>query len=185
MKAMSKWLEKPRLDLVIVPFDAEQSKGGAKGKFRELLRVEWDEKEKRPEAVAIGINPSTAHNGKSDTTITKLCRFLDMYGFRKLSMLNLYEDVSSTQLTGEEKIETDFNTKRQMFDEADMILVVWGYSKNKELERLKTQANQVLMDYSDKLYCIRTKSGKYPAHPSRMHYCWEIVPYAINEKRER
>lgn len=180
MKIIPKLVEKPRTNLKIEPFNADQKEYTGKGMTRESLCAKWDNSaNKQEKIVAIGINPSTAHNGKSDTTITKLCRFLDMHGFNNLSMLNLYEDVSSTQLKGE-KIETDFSTKRAIFNEADIILIVWGFDDKKDLKELKVNANEVLTDYSDKLYCIKNSNGKSPAHPSRMHYNWDIVPYIVN-----
>ena len=181
MEIIPKLFEKPRTDFKIEIFNAEQQECVGKGMIREFLCAKWDNSAKKQEKiVAIGINPSTAHNGKSDTTITKLCRFLDMHGFNKLSMLNLYEDVSSIQLKGE-KIKTDFNTKRAIFDEADIILIVWGYGENKELQTLKQNAKAVLADYKDKLYCIKNSKGKLPVHPSRMHYIWDMVHVNIDD----
>lgn len=179
MKIIPKLAKEPRTNLKIKPFNAEQNEYTGKGMTRESLCAEWDNANKQEKIVAIGINPSTAHNGKSDTTITKLCRFLDMHGFNNLSMLNLYENVSSTQLKGE-KIKTDFSTKRAIFDDADIILIVWGVNNKEELKKLKDNAKKVLTDYADKLYCIKNSKGKSPAHPSRLHYNWDIVSYDVN-----
>ena len=111
MKCIPKLSESPRTNLKIKPFNAERNYTD-NGMTRELLCAEWDnEFNKQEKVVAIGINPSNAHNGKSDNTITKLCRFIDMYGFNNLTMLNLYEDVSSVQIKGE-KCKTDFKEKR-------------------------------------------------------------------------
>lgn len=174
MKTMSKLFEKPRTNLKIEPYNADREYS-CNGMTRAALCAEWDNPHNRKEKiVAIGINPSTAQNGESDNTITKLCRFLDMYGFNNLSMLNLYEDVSSVQLKGEKSI-TDFKTKREVFNKADIILIVWGFDDTKDLKELKNNALEVLEDYADKLYCIETDSGKFPAHPSRMHYDWNII----------
>ncbi|MBQ8418124.1 MAG: DUF1643 domain-containing protein [Phascolarctobacterium sp.] len=181
MKSIPKILETPRINLKIIPFNADREYTD-NGMRRGLLCAEWDNSTNRKEKiVAIGINPSTAHNGKSDTTITKLCRFLDMHGFNNLIMLNLYEDVSSVQLKGS-KVATDFSTKREAFDEADIILIVWGFDDKKDLRELKNSALEVLEDYDDKLYCIATDSGKFPAHPSRMHYDWNIIK--MNDRPE-
>ena len=126
MEIIPKLVVQPRTNLKIELFNADRKEYTGKGMTREFLCAKWDNSaNKKEKIVAIGINPSTAYNGKSDTTITKLCRFLDMHGFNNLSMLNLYENVSSTQFKGE-KIETDFSSKRAIFNEADIILVVWG-----------------------------------------------------------
>lgn len=184
LKNLVKKIEKARTNLKIKPFNAERKVCSEKGMTRELLCAEWDNPFSRNEKiVAIGINPSMAHNGKSDNTITKLCRFLDMYGFDNLKMLNLYEDVSSVQLDGIEKNKTDFESKRAIFDDADIIVVVWGFDDKKDLRELKENANKVLVDYAEKLYCIENDDGKVPAHPSRMRYNWKLVPYVIRKKR--
>ncbi len=175
---IQKLSDDPRTDLIPKPFDAEQTQLPNIGTIRNILCVKWENSANKQETiVAIGINPSTAHTEKSDTTITKLCRFLDMYGFNNLTMLNLYENVSSTQLNSGEKKITDFNTKRKYLDDADIILIVWGVDDKKDLRLLKNNAKEVLKDYSKKLYCIETDSRKSPAHPSRLRYRWNIVPY--------
>lgn len=50
----------------------------------------------------------------------------------------------------------------------------------KDLKELKVNANEVLTDYSDKLFCVKNSDGKISAHPGRMHYDWDIVPYIVN-----
>ena len=183
MKMITKLKSNHRTDLKIILSNAEQKESDNKLLTRESLRAEWDNQQsKKEEIVAIGINPSTAHNGKSDNTITKLCRFLDMYGFDNLSMLNLYENVSSIQIK-DGKIITDFDTKRAIFENADIILIVWGYDNKKDLRELKANALKVLSDYSDKLYCIRNSNNKSPAHPSRMRYEWDIVPFDVKKQK--
>ncbi len=149
-------------------------------KIRESLHVEWENDIKRPEKIiAIGINPSTACDGESDTTMTKLCRFLDMYGFNNVSMLNLYESVSPEQIKINKATKTDFEKKRSVLDEADIVLLVWGVEGHLEG---KNDAAIVLNDYSEKLYCIKNQNGRYPAHPSRMSYKSELV--AIKSKKD-
>lgn len=183
MKSIPKILETPRTNLKIKPFNADREYTD-NGMRRGLLCAEWNNSTNRKEKiVAIGINPSTAHNGKSDTTITKLCRFLDMHGFNNLIMLNLYEDVSSVQLQSDiEKKGTDFRSKTKVFDDADIILIVWGTEDKKDLKDLKANACKVLENYADKLYCLETRIGSKPAHPSRLRYNWEIVPYLLKNR---
>lgn len=162
-----------RSDLNIIPYDAERKNMGNSGCIRENLSVKWNSISNRTEKiVAIGINPSTAENGKSDTTVTKLCRFLDQYGFNNVTMINLFESVSSDQNRIDQKTQTDFSKKRGLLDDADIILIVWGIDGHKEKKR---EAASILAEYADKLYCIRNQNGKYPAHPSRMSYTSTMV----------
>lgn len=121
--------------------------------------------------VAIGINPSTATTGKSDVTMTKLCKFLDLYGYDNVKMINLYSDVTP-KLTELKRIETDFEDERQNLEEADIILLVWGIDG---YEKRKQEAFDVLLDYKEKIYCIKNPKDSYPIHPSRMLYDSEII----------
>lgn len=162
-----------RKDLKIVPFNAKRKSVGNEC-IRESLSAKWDSGFQRDEKiVAIGINPSTAQDGESDVTMTRLCRFLDMYGFNNVTMLNLFESVSPDQKKINEGSKTNFNKKREILEAADTILLVWGIEGHKEV---KEEAMSVLIGYADKLYCIKNPKGKYPVHPSRMPYRSEIIP---------
>ncbi len=169
-----------RSELKVVPYNARRKETKEKGIIRELLCVEWDSGLNRTEKiVAIGINPSTAQDGESDMTMTKLCRFLDLYGFNNVTMLNLFESVSPEQSGIVKDARTNFHAKREIFDKADIILLVWGISGNR---KYKKEAAAVLTDYAEKLYCIRNQNGRYPAHPSRMSYQSEMM--AITSAKE-
>lgn len=168
-----------RTNVKIVPYNAQRKNIGNNCSIRESLSAKWDSGYNRIEKiVAIGLNPSTAHDGKSDMTITKLCRFLDMYGFNNVMMLNLNESVSSKQNGMNKTSKTDFNQKKDIFDEADIILLVWGVDGYKEEKR---KAMSVLSEYADKLYCIMNPKGKYPVHPSRMSYQSVLMPIKCSE----
>lgn len=163
-----------RSKLEIVPNTGQRNEVENKGIIRETLCVEWNsDLNKAEKVVAIGINPSTAQEGESDTTMTKLCRFLDMYGFNNVTMLNLFESVSPDQSKILKTTRTDFNKKREIFDAADIILLVWGIDGHRKCKR---ETVAVLADYAEKLYYIRNQNGRYPAHPSRMSYQSEIMP---------
>ena len=172
-KVYSKVKADCRTNFAIKPYNAKRKELENKGCIRESLSVKWDSDSNRTEKiVAIGINPSTAQNGESDVTMTKLCRFLDMYGFDNVTMLNLYESVTPNQSEINKKTKTDFSKKKKIFDTADIILLVWGVDGNNED---KANTIPILTEYADKLYCIRNPKGKYPAHPSRMSYQSEIM----------
>ncbi len=169
-----------RMDFEIKPFDAERKDIGNNNCIRESLSVTW----KGPldkKILAIGINPSVAKTGKSDCTMTKLCRFLDMYGFNNVHMINLYEGVSPQQGNIPQGTETDFEQKRQLFKQADIILIVWGIGGNSKRKERKLEAMKVLADYNDRLYAIMNPKGKYPAHPSRMPYESTLIKIEIKE----
>lgn len=170
---MEKVANKPRnLKLKLTNGERQLMDGNS---LRKSLEVEWEGDPKssnlHKKVVAIGINPSTATTGKSDVTMTKLCRFLDLYGYDNVKMINLYSDVTPKQAELK-RIDTDFENERQNLEEADVILLVWGIDGH---EKRKQEAFQVLLDYKEKIYCIKNPKGSYPVHPSRMPYDSEII----------
>lgn len=72
--------------LIIKPQDSV-----VEGNKRKEIRVKFND---GIQAVVIGINPSTAHDGKSDVTLTKTCRYLDSFGVGEVVMLNLFDTIS-------------------------------------------------------------------------------------------
>lgn len=170
---MEKMANKPRnLKLELTNGERQLLDGNS---LRKSLEVEWEGDPKssnlHKKVVAIGINPSTATTGQSDVTVTKLCRFLDLYGYDHVKMINLYSDVTPKQAELK-RIDTDFENERQNLEEADVILIVWGIDG---YENRKQEAFRVLLDYKEKIYCIKNPKGSYPVHPSRMPYDSEII----------
>lgn len=176
-----------RRNLIVIPDDGKQNDFDNNVKVRQILHVNWDPvdgKAKNGKVVAIGINPSTAHKGKSDNTLSRLCRLIDMYGYNDLTMLNLFESISPCQddVRGYvESTETDFSKYIKLFNEAEMILVVWGLDI-KRYSKQVDNATAILKKYSKKLYCIQDeKKGtiRKPLHPSRISYDAIIDLYNI------
>lgn len=124
-------------DICVFPHGKQEQADDGKT-IRKLLTVSWDRKNARKEKVlAIGINPSDAEEGVSDNTVIRLCRLLNSYRFDNVTMLNLFEIVSSKQDKIKDNItkyETDFNTKRDLLEQADIILLIWGVTASQYRE---------------------------------------------------
>lgn len=152
------------------------------GKNREVLTISW---ERRPDsdsvsnysAVVIGINPSIANDVKSDNTLTRLARFLDIYGFTEFKMLNIFSSYS-TQPTGIRKnTQTDFSNFKNDLESTNIIILAWGTNNNdyreeksKILEFLKSK------NLMDKVFGISSNEMHYETrHPSRMSYDYYLV----------
>ena len=137
--------------------------------IRPILNVKWGDDTRK--IVAIGINPSNAgkENNLSDSTVTKLSKFLNMYGFTNFTMINLFECVSPNNIPDYSR-KTNFENHSDLFNSADMILIVWGVnSKNKLVKAQKEAVLKILeKKYKEKLYCIKDKN--FPRHPSRINY---------------
>ncbi len=124
-------------------------------------------------AVVIGINPSTAHDGKSDNTLTRICRYLDSYGVGEVVMVNLFDTISTEQNGIDPKQYCDMQVYEELFVNADLIVVAWG-TEDKYLKE-KSDAFTYLLQYSNKVYCIEDEKGNKPRHPSRISYSYELV----------
>ena len=124
------------------------------------------------QAVVIGINPSTAHDGKSDVTLTKICRYLDSYGVGEVVMINLFDTISTDQIGINKTEYCDLSKHDTLFKNADMIVVAWG-TENTYLKE-KQDAFMYLLQYSPKVYCIADEQGNKPRHPSRIKYSYPL-----------
>ena len=151
-------------------------------KFRTKLEATWHIKGESPgKVVAIGINPSKAGQKKSqsDNSVTRLTHFLDMYGFDNFTIINLFENVSSDGSVDYDS-KTNFEKHRELFESADVILVVWGIETKNHAEQ-KIAACKVLRDFNEKLYCIQSGNGKFPRHMRVIEHDWEIIKCSVNE----
>lgn len=171
-----------RTDFPINPKNAKRKEIENNQYIRENLSVTWkkrEESDKKEKVLVIGINPSRAQNNQTDLTMTKVCRFLDMYGFDNVSMLNLYEGVSPWQSDIPDGTETDFSSKKDVLERSDIIIIAWGMDGDKKRKERKKAVLEVLKGYSGRLYSIKNPRGNYPAHPSRMSYASEIIKVEI------
>ena len=145
--------------------------------IRTKINIDSDKK-----AVVIGINPSKAHDGESDTTLTKISRYLYQYSVGEIAMINLFETISTDQKGIDENQLCSLENHEKLLSDADLIVVAWG-TEDKYLSA-KDNAFQYLMQWKDKVYCIQDKRGNKPRHPSRIAYTDELVRfYAYDNKK--
>ena len=142
--------------------------------MRTIIKVKINEDSDK-KAVVIGINPSVACEGKSDTTLTKISKYLFQFGIGELAMINLYETISTKQEGIDFEQECHLEKHEQLLKDADMIVVAWGI-EDKYL-KAKEYAFQYLMQWRNKVYCIEDNKGNKPRHPSRISYTDALVKY--------
>lgn len=141
---------------------------------RVIIKVKVNEKSDK-KAVVVGINPSTAKDGESDTTLTKISRYLYQYDIGELAMINLFETISTDQKGIDFDQECNLKKHRQLLADADLIVVAWGTEE--KYTRAKEKASYYLAQWGDKVYCIEDKKGNKPRHPSRIDYADALVRY--------
>lgn len=129
------------------------------------------------QAVVIGINPSTAHDGKSDVTLTKICRYLDAYGVGEVVMINLFDTISTEQSGIDHKQYCDLTKHDELLKNADLIVIAWGTEDTYLKEKQYVFAH--LLQYSSKVYCIADEKGNKPRHPSRMKYSYALEHFFV------
>jgi len=155
------------------------------GKYRFLLTRTWDNS--LPKAVVIGINPSKATHLKGDNTVNNAMNFLIDNGYGEMTILNLfpYVDVNPGNLGERDKQYDAINDERlkEYCKKADMILVAWGYDKRKYIKK-KKEFNKILLDYKDKVYCLRDSRNNGPCHLRIIDDTWQCVSYFKHLKNE-
>lgn len=139
----------------------------------------------------IGLNPSTASQEKSDTTVAKVEAVATRAGYDGFVMLNLYpvRATDFNKLPNQVNIEA-FSTNLASIEaivkeESDP--VIWAAWGENILAREYFFASAVELIARLKKYNVSwrrfgdlTKSG-HPRHPSRLHYAWDFWPLDIQE----
>jgi len=135
------------------------------GQYRYCLTRIWDEK--RPLAMCIGLNPSTAGIDKDDPTIRQLIDRLTWLGYGGLKMTNLYALVSSKpqrlfEVPDAIKGNNDWLLKTRV--KCKDVIYCWG-----DFKKIELRAKFVISLIPGGKCFGRTKSGA-PMHPMALMY---------------
>lgn len=148
------------------------------GCYRYALTKSWDSSLLK--AVVIGINPSKATHLKGDNTATNAMNFLIDNGYGEMTILNLfpYRCTNPDELNKRNQSYDVDNLEyiKTYCEQADMILIIWGYDKAKYLEQ-KKKVEQLLLPYREKIKCFCDPGGKKPQHLRIISDKWEFVSY--------
>lgn len=150
---------------------------------RYLLHREWDVK--KPKAVIIMTNPSTAGTITLDFTTLYILNNISQLGFGSVSIVNL---VSKTTLRL--NIKNDVEAEDENFDQivkaaqkADKVIIAWGRIGDTSI-KVRTVQDKLLarlMPYKEKLCEIGNASGQSGFHPlaPQIRSNWILNPYEI------
>ena len=140
--------------------------------------------------LVVGLNPSTATQEKSDTTVAKVQEVARLTGFDGFVMLNLYPvratDFKTLPLDGDlAAIEQNLAAIEAVVrgEEQPVIWAAWGQSilaRGFFISAAKQLAVR-LSPYSPmwQHHGPLTKNG-HPRHPSRLNYASKFSPFKIN-----
>lgn len=144
--------------------------------------------------IVIGLNPSTAHQEKSDTTIAKVEKAGKQNGFVGFVMLNLYplRETAISRLP-ENKNDEDYEKNLKIIEEIvkrepqPVVWAAWGE---------KIMARRYFVAAAQRLFVCLEKCGTswvqfgpltasdHPRHPSRLRYAWTFSQFDIKSYAE-
>ncbi|MFV8818809.1 DUF1643 domain-containing protein [Haliea sp. E17] len=129
--------------------------------YRYALWRTWDAR--RPYAMIIGLNPSTADATHNDPTVTRCIGFARDWGYGGLYVLNLFAFRATlpADLKREPRPVGPANTRwlKKIGRDAGIVVAAWG-NDGQHLNR----ASAVRALFPD-LYCIKMNRSGEPAHP--------------------
>lgn len=135
------------------------------GKYRYLLRRTWDFK--KPRALLVMLNPSTADAHTDDATIRSCVRLLSGIGYGSMEVVNVFA-FRATDPAELEKVEDPIGPQNaDIMDNAirrcDVVVFAWGaHEMAKERGRL---IRSTVKASKPAVYCFgKTKQGD-PRHP--------------------
>ena len=135
------------------------------GRYRYLLRRTWDFK--KPRALFVMLNPSTADASTDDATIRSCVRLLKALEYGSLEVVNLF----AWRATDPNELRTVENpigpmNERVMYaavQRCDVVVFAWG--ADPFAERKSRFTREAVKVWRPAVYCLgKTKSGQ-PKHP--------------------
>lgn len=135
------------------------------GKYRYKLWRIWNNR--RPIAMCIGLNPSTANAKKNDPTISNLIRILTNLGYGGFYMMNLFAWISSKPkdlLTCLDPLGENESKLKEVEAICDDVIVCWGNFKE-----AKNRIKEVIENYP-KAKCFGFNNNGTPCHPLSLMY---------------
>lgn len=135
------------------------------GKYRYLLRRTWDGK--KPRALIVMLNPSTADARKDDPTIRSCVRLTSALGYGSMEVVNLYglraTDPAELQKADDPQGPNNERVVIAAINRCDVVICAWG--AHAMAERHHTFLLGHIRSRRPAAYCFgKTKHGA-PKHP--------------------
>ena len=143
-------------------------------KYRFALWRTWDEK--KPYALIIGLNPSTADEIKNDPTITRCINFAKSWGYGGVCVANLFAyraTIPKDMMRVKKPIGTENDAwLSQLEKNAGIVVAAWG-NDGSHLGR----AEEIKKMFPN-LHCIKMNKSGEPAHP--LYLKADLKPVLMN-----
>lgn len=158
------------------------------GRRRWFLQRSWGD---GPVVLWIGLNPSKADAERDDATIRKMVGFTDRWGYRQMSVCNLFVERATQQrdlFKGEPAIADPRNLAllADLAGSAAVIVACWGAPPQvRAWADRRAAATQLVMDLlavreDQDVHCLGRTRGGFPRHPCRLAY---TTPLELFEPR--
>lgn len=126
-----------------------------------------------PNAMFIGLNPSTANDYQNDNTITKIIKVARCNGYGGIYMLNLFSFITPypEKLIIDDKEYKNYERLVEYAKKSKAIIFCWGNFK-----QAQGRANDVIRMFPEAL-CLKQNKNGSPKHPL---YCKDnsiLIPF--------
>lgn len=146
--------------------------------YRYTLYRIWNEK--KPYAMFIGLNPSTADELEDDPTVRRCISFSKDWNYGGLFMMNAFAfrstDPKVLEVLGGDPIgpNNDYWLKKIAKD-AGIVIAAWGtYGVIRDREK---QIIRMFMNQNKLLYCLGYTKEGHPKHPLYLKKDTRVIPF--------
>jgi hypothetical protein len=151
------------------------------GRYRRLLKREWDGAEKDGYILWIGMNPSTADVTVDDPTVFKEQKFTRRWGYGRFVKCNVmdYRATNPKMLLGDGIIPSSQENLQTIVDQAtgaEIVVLAYG-SLHKKLAHHGHAVTEALRAAGVKLYALKITSNGSPGHPLYLKDSSELIDY--------
>ena len=142
--------------------------------YRYALWREWDES--KPQAMIIGLNPSTADETKDDPTVKRCINFAISWGFGGVCVTNLfaYRATKPFEMKASDEPVGSENDAwiMKLAKEASIVVAAWGnhgsyLSRSEKIRRILKN-----------LHCMKINKSGEPTHP--LYLKADLKPVLLN-----
>ncbi len=150
--------------------------------YRYILSKEWNNK--KPRAMVIMTNPSSAGEVVLDLTTLYTINNLVALDFGAVDIVNIYPKITQKLKVDDvdlREIEISDKLIIETAEKVDSVIIAWGRvgEKSKAIEKRQNELLEKLQVFKDKLFIIGDGKGNELFHPLAPHirFHWELIPF--------
>ena len=150
--------------------------------YRYILSKEWNNK--KPRAMVIMTNPSSAGEVALDLTTLYTINNLVALDYGAVDIVNIYPKITQKLKVDDvdlREIEISDKIIVETAEKVDSVIIAWGRvgEKSKAIEKRQNELLEKLQIFKDKLFIIGDGKGNELFHPLAPHirFHWELIPF--------